>query len=167
MRGRRKSCTGNAMVEFTLVAIPLIFVVISIVELSRGMWIYTTLAHAVKTGARYAAVHGNGCVSASSSCAATIANVAQTIADDSMGLAGQMTVVMQTPHSSQTCNPISSCTANAGAWPPSGDNDVGTILTISGSYNFTSALAMFWPGAAKTGSSSMNLGATASETVAF
>ena len=49
---------GNSMIEFTLVGIPLMFVLISIVELSRGMWIYHTLAHAVKEGTRYTAVRG-------------------------------------------------------------------------------------------------------------
>jgi Flp pilus assembly protein TadG len=39
---------GSAIVEFTLVAIPLIFIQISIVEICRGMWDYHSLAQAVK-----------------------------------------------------------------------------------------------------------------------
>jgi hypothetical protein len=54
-RGRRR---GNATIEFTLVGIPLLCVLISTFEMARGMWLYHTLAYAVKEGARYAAVRG-------------------------------------------------------------------------------------------------------------
>ena len=48
--------------EFTFVGIPIIFVLISIFEVSRGMWIYHTLAYSVKVGVRYASVHGINCI---------------------------------------------------------------------------------------------------------
>jgi Flp pilus assembly protein TadG len=54
-RGRGK---GNATIEFTLVGIPLVFVLISTIEMARGMWIYHTLAYAVKEGTRYAVTRG-------------------------------------------------------------------------------------------------------------
>jgi TadE-like protein len=53
--GRRR---GNATIEFTLVGIPLLCVLISTFEMARGMWLYHTLAYAVKEGTRYAAVRG-------------------------------------------------------------------------------------------------------------
>ena len=37
------------------------FALISIFEVSRGMWIYHTLAYSVKNGIRYASVHGIDC----------------------------------------------------------------------------------------------------------
>ena len=42
MRNRER---GTTLLEFTLVGIPLIFLLISTVEISRGMWQYHTLAH--------------------------------------------------------------------------------------------------------------------------
>ena len=57
-RAQRNLEKGSSMVEFALVGIPLIFILISIFEISRGMWMYETVAHAVREGARYAAVHG-------------------------------------------------------------------------------------------------------------
>ena len=51
------------MLEFVLVGIPLIFVILSIFEIARGMWTYQTLAFAVREGTRYAIMHGKGCAS--------------------------------------------------------------------------------------------------------
>ena len=47
---RRKSQRGGSLIEFTFVGIPLMFVLISIFEASRGMWTYNLLAHAIKEG---------------------------------------------------------------------------------------------------------------------
>src|SRR6266853_2478538 len=57
----RRKQRGQSMVEFTFVGIPLLFVLISIFEVSRGMWMYHTMAYAVKVGVRYAIVHGGNC----------------------------------------------------------------------------------------------------------
>lgn len=65
-RGGRRG--GNAMIEFVLVGIPLIFVLISIFEMARGMWLYHTLAYSVKEGVRYTIVHGQNCATAPNSC---------------------------------------------------------------------------------------------------
>ena len=54
----RTTLRGNATIEFTLVGIPLVFVLISTIEMARGMWIYHTLAYAVKEGTRYAVARG-------------------------------------------------------------------------------------------------------------
>jgi Flp pilus assembly protein TadG len=43
---------GTSLVEFTLVGIPMIFLLISTFEVARGMWEYHTLAYAVKEGTR-------------------------------------------------------------------------------------------------------------------
>ncbi len=52
---------GSATIEMTLVGIPIMFTLISIFEMSRGMWMYQTLAYSVKVGVRYAIVHGSSC----------------------------------------------------------------------------------------------------------
>ena len=41
------------MVEMTMVGIPLIFMLLAIFEMSRGMWMYHTLSYAVKNGVRF------------------------------------------------------------------------------------------------------------------
>ncbi len=66
---------GQALAEFTFVGIPIIFILISVFEVSRGMWMYHTLAYAVKNGTRYASVHGINCVGTSfnaNSCAVSM-----------------------------------------------------------------------------------------------
>src|SRR6185369_513932 len=76
-------------VEFLLVGIGLLFLLFSIFEICRGVWIYTTLAHAIKAGTRYAVVHGNGCVTLPNGCASTdltVAAVAQQIRNGSLAL---------------------------------------------------------------------------------
>ena len=62
MRGiRNHRRGGSSLIEFTLVGIPLIFVLLSTFEMARGMWLYHTLAYAARQGTRYAIVHGVNC----------------------------------------------------------------------------------------------------------
>jgi Flp pilus assembly protein TadG len=162
--GRR----GNAIIEFTLVCIPLIFMLISIVELSRGMWIYSTVAFSLRKATRYAAVHGSGCAAASSSCPVTVGAVAQLILSNATGLSSsQFNVVLQTTNTSRSCTPLNSCLSDTTAWPPSSDNSVGSDVTISGSYPFRSAIAMFWPGAGSVHAATVNLAAKSQEEIVF
>ena len=46
------------MVEFGLVAVLLVMVLLSVVEMGRMLLVYTTMANAARAGARYAIVHG-------------------------------------------------------------------------------------------------------------
>ncbi len=50
---------GQTLVEFALVGFMLIAVILSVVEVSRLMLVYTTVADAAREGARYAIVHGS------------------------------------------------------------------------------------------------------------
>ena len=74
------------MLEFTLVGIPSLFLLISIFEISRGMWTYHTLTRAVNVGVRYASLHGQGCSSNGYSCGITVRDVAGKIAAAAPGL---------------------------------------------------------------------------------
>jgi Flp pilus assembly protein TadG len=49
---------GNALVEFTFIAVMMIVVMLGIVEMGRFVLVYTTVANAARVGARYAIVHG-------------------------------------------------------------------------------------------------------------
>ncbi len=62
----RKAERGSTVIEMTLVGIPIIFTLISVVEISRGMWMYHTLAYAAKNGVRLAVVHGRNCINVKS-----------------------------------------------------------------------------------------------------
>src|SRR5689334_8095089 len=87
MKKRRQR--GATTVEMTLVGIPIIFIMISIFEISRGMWMYHTAAHAANAGARYVIVHGVNCTAAATlgnTCTVTIANIAAKIKDSAVGL---------------------------------------------------------------------------------
>ena len=142
---RSKPQRGNAIIEFTLVAIPLLFVQISIVEICRAMWDYHSLAQAVKVACRSAATRGAGCAGAG--CAVTVSQIAGTISAYAVGMpASSLNVTLTSNAGSITCNPLSSCTSNGTVWPPAGGNTPGSDILITASYNFTSALTMFAPG---------------------
>lgn len=142
---RRQNSTGNAIIEFTLVAIPVIFAMISIVEICRGMWDYHSLAQAVKAATRSAATRGAGC--AGKGCAMTVGQIATTISNYAVGMpAASLNVTLTSNAGDVHCNPLSSCTGSATVWPPAGGNTAGSDIIISASYQFTSALSMFVPG---------------------
>jgi hypothetical protein len=148
------------MLEFTFAAVPMIFLLISVEEISRGMWIYTTLAHAIKEGTRYSIVHGADCAQANSSCPVTLGQVATHIQQAGAGLdASQLNVVLKTATSTQNCAPLQSCLSNTSQWPPSPDNGVGLPVTVSGTYPFNSAIAMFIPQGGSVKFGAMNFGA--------
>src|SRR6266849_3318008 len=77
---------GSATLEMTLVGIPMIFVLISIIEVSRGMWIYHTLSYAVREGTRYTIVHGVNCKTSPNNCAVTVGQIATVIQNAAVGL---------------------------------------------------------------------------------
>ena len=86
MRMQRRRVAGNTLIEFTLVGIPLVFLLVSVFEMSRGMWLYHTLATAVREGTRLAVVHGGDCNLYPNSCAVTVRTVANRIRDAAVGL---------------------------------------------------------------------------------
>jgi Flp pilus assembly protein TadG len=170
MSGSRRHYGGNATIEFTLIGIPLVFVLISTIEMARGMWIYHTLAYAVKEGTRYAVARGENSLTPS-----TFQNVCNAIAQAGTGLAPHdLTLTFYSATSYSTTPPTGitvtadNCTGTRwppgyninDGWPPptSGfpgcqagvncvDNQPGQTISITGQYPFVSALSMFWPGA--------------------
>src|SRR6266705_3011910 len=82
---RKRTRRGSSILEFVLVGIPIIFVLISLFEISRGMWTYHTMAYAVREGVRYATVHGKGCASPNT-CQVTIGNITSQIKAAGIGL---------------------------------------------------------------------------------
>ena len=152
--GRRRRSGGNSLIEFTLVGIPIIFTLISIFQMSCGMWLYQTLAFAVREGTRYAIVHGVNCSRNGNTYCVTVSSVASVINNSARGLdPAQMTVTLTPSQGSAITdtldNLMNSSTYTSATWPPSspaGANAVGQPVTISAAYPFNSGIAMFWPG---------------------
>ncbi len=55
---RRRNERGATMVEFGLFFLLFLVVAVALMELGRGVWTFTTVAHAARAGARYAITHG-------------------------------------------------------------------------------------------------------------
>lgn len=142
MRGRRQA--GSAMLEFVLIGIAMIFMLICLFEISRGLWAYHTLAYAVREGTRYAAMHGKDCASPNT-CTITIGNIVTYMKSAGGGIDPDNTTLTFTPQSgsatSDTMTNLSSSTTN---FPPSGAYAQGNTVQISSQYKFKTILAMMW-----------------------
>ena len=147
IRRNPKERGGTSLVEFTLVGIPMIFLLVSTFEVARGMWTYHTLAYGVKEGTRYASVHGKTCELAPNTCTITVAQVAQRVLDSSVGLLPATLTLTYTSEGGTFSCTITNCLKNNSVWPPDPANAFGKNITISGVYPFQSVIMMFWPGA--------------------
>jgi Flp pilus assembly protein TadG len=186
----RKRRGGAAVIEMTFVGIPLIFVLISIFEMSRGMWVYHTLTYAVKEGTRFAIVHGENCVpnppTVLNNCATTIAKLAVIVQNAGVGLdlgtgTNGTSLTFYAPaniagsinNTGGTLCYLSSagtppCSSLTTTWPPANLNQA-RVSTIEIDINvpFNSALAMFWPGWKPMSFAQVNLGASSSDRIQF
>src|SRR5690242_14486785 len=104
MRRRQNDCRGTGLIEFTLIVIPVLFLVVSICEIARGMWIYHTVAYAVQQGARYSIVHGELCGNSSQSCLISVDTLAQVINRNAAGLdPSRFRVTLKSRNGSVSC----------------------------------------------------------------
>jgi len=162
MAGKDGRRAGNTVIEFTFVGIPLIFVLISTFELARGMWLYHTLAYAMREGVRFAIVHGNNCNIYPSNCVVTIRDISAKIRDGAVGLlpTDLQNVVFTSPGKVVICPTLDDCLKPGAAgdtyWPanpPGGGSAPGadrvSRIEISSTFAFRSAISMFWPGAGR------------------
>jgi len=75
--------SGAAIVEFSLVFMLFLVLCMGLFEMGRAMWIYTTLSHAVRQGARFAMVRGAGAMSPVTP--ATNAEITQVVRNNAIG----------------------------------------------------------------------------------
>ena len=157
--GLRRKQRGSAILEFALTGVPLIFMWISIVQMSLGMWRYHTMQYAIKAAGAYVAVHGADCTVGTNSCGIKVKDAAQVFANSAFGmdqsqvnmtfsvLASDHTTVVGTPITC-TLGPTggSTCLSNNTSWPPTGNNSPGQDFEIKADYLWRSALAMVAPG---------------------
>jgi hypothetical protein len=147
MMGRARNRRGSSALEFVLVGIPVIFVTISTFELARGMWMYESLAYAVREGSRYAAVHGRGCAPPAT-CQVTIGNIAGVIRSAGTGLdPNSVAVTFVAANGASSSGSLAAQMSNTAIWPPTGANAQGQDIRISAKYTYRTFLAVFWPGA--------------------
>lgn len=158
----RKS--GNTLIEFTFVVLPVMFVIISTFEIARGMWMYNSLAYALRQATRYVIVHGNNCAIPPNSCRVQIGDIATVIQYNGVGLA-PADVDLQFISSAGASIPASgwvtleNCLPPSGAqsstfWPASAPGAAlqdarggqGVDAEIRGRVRFASAITLFWPG---------------------
>ena len=59
-KGARQGRRGAAMVEFALVFLLFLVIIAGLVEIGRGVWAFTTIAHATRQGVRFAQTRGPG-----------------------------------------------------------------------------------------------------------
>ena len=146
---RPESQRGNATIEFTLVGIPLMFLLLSVSGMTFAMLTVHTMQEAVEQGARYAVTHGSTCSSGSNTCSVTIGTLADIISRQASGISSSALSVTFTPDSGSTnavpCNPVSSCSGSSTTWPPSADSSPGKDIVISADYTYATPIAMFWP----------------------
>jgi Flp pilus assembly protein TadG len=160
MGKNRQNRRGNTVIEFTLVGIPIIFVLISVFEISRGMWHYHTLAYASREVARALIVRGINSGTTPNCCRATVDELSRKFADSAVGLVADPahtasltfrvldgTADMTAP---KVCAPLTSCYGDTSLWPPN-DNLAATGMNVEvvAQFPFRSAIAIFWPGAGR------------------
>lgn len=144
-RGRSRS-TGQALVEFALVAPVFFLLLFGIIEAGRFILYYQALNNATREGARYAIVHGSnsscpsgpmppgdsppgGCYDAAG------ANVVQRVKDSAFGLLGASVTVTPT-------------------WGPLGNGREADV-TVTASYTYASLAPVPLPGITITAESKL------------
>lgn len=55
---RRHRRRGATLIEFALFFLLFLVTAVALMEMGRGVWTFTTIAHAARAGARYAVIHG-------------------------------------------------------------------------------------------------------------
>ena len=76
---RNQRQKGAAIVEFTISFLLFIVLSIGLFEMAGAMWVWTTLSHAARQGARFAMVHGNNSP-------VTDSAIEQVVTDQAIGL---------------------------------------------------------------------------------
>src|ERR1041385_2115914 len=117
---KKRRQRGAAMVEFTIAGVAALTLMVSTVQIGLGMWNYHTLAYAVHETNRYISTHGRNCSLGGNTCTITVADIANKMINNGVGLPSGSVIMTLTSNSGTvyTCNPVSSCTSDSTQWPP-------------------------------------------------
>ena len=164
--GTRKS--GFAMIEFSIIAIPMIFLTISIIEASIAMWQYHSMAYAVDVATRYAVTHGRGCSQNGNTCTITLGTLTSLLSAQAPALeASKLNVTLTTRSTTISCNPINTCFSSTDQFPNATDNAVNFDVKIVATYAVANPMPFFWPGSQASSGSGFTLGATSRQRIVF
>ena len=147
--------TGAVIVEFSLVFMLFLVLSIGLFEMGRAMWIYTTLSHAARQGARFAMVRGADIYSPPMS-TATNAQITQIVRNHAIGLVA----------SDVTVEPMwKGNTADAEQdWDTAGASRIGgTYVVVRTTY----PLRFITGNVFIAGSGSLNLGSVSNMTISY
>lgn len=170
---RQRTTAGNAQIEFALCGVFVIFAMISIFDMARGLWINHTLAQAVRDGTRYAAVHGalnvypnNPTVRLPGS---TLRAVQAVVRRSALGMVpSQLRLRFESADGIIIdCNPDCPGAALDLPWPPNGVATRNLEIGIQANYPYNSMVVMFFPGAKGVQFGRYILGSVARERIAF
>jgi Flp pilus assembly protein TadG len=157
---------GSQTLEFTIIGIPLTFLLFSIANMCFSMLTLHTMQEAVEQGARYASTRGSTCSSTGNSCTVKIQQIADVIASAAAGInpAGiKVTFTPPTGGTTVTCSNLSTCTTVCSpscdghrtlVWPDGVNNGPPNDIQISADCTLNAPMFMFWTGA--SGSTKIN-----------
>ena len=140
---------GSSLVEFSLVALMLVLVLLSVAEMGRMVLVYTALNDAARAGVRYAIVHGSD-TGALTSCAPSscsgISSVVQNYASAGLLTSANVTTAVSYPDKDSKNNTL---------------NTPGSRVTVRVSYTYDPLISYF--------SSKLNvgMGATSEGVIVF
>ncbi|MGD1072428.1 MAG: hypothetical protein ABSB15_20070 [Bryobacteraceae bacterium] len=142
---RRGNRRGDALIEFTLLGIPLVFATISVVEVGIDMWEFHNLAFVAGVTSRYISMHGATCAQNGNSCTITVGTIATFFIAEGKALnSGSAIMALTDGSGTTTCNPVSSCTSSATKFPNASYNSVGSNITVKATYTLTNPFFMYW-----------------------
>jgi len=166
-RGQKKR-RGSALLEFTLVGIPLIFISTSVMSAGLDMWQFHNLAYGTQMTARYAAMHGRTCAQNGNTCTVTVGNIATYFEGQALALdASRLNLQLQSFSETIHCNPVNTCDSSTTMFPNASDNGVKFDIVVTATYPMTNPIALFWPGAGSVTPATFNLFATSRQMIVF
>lgn len=159
--GHQRAERGNQILEFSLVGLPLVFMLFSIANMSLNMLTVHTMQEAVEQGARYVVTHGSTCSSGTNTCTVTVQQIADVINNAAAGINSKNLNVSLIPASDTgntiTCNPLNTCLSSCSSgcsanrtvtWPTStnSDNSPGKDIIVTADCTVTAPFILFWTG---------------------
>jgi hypothetical protein len=159
---------GSALIEFTLVGIPIIFLTISVFSISIDMWEFHELPHAVEMTARYASTHGQGCTQSGNTCGITVGGLVTYFEGQNISLLPSLVNVTFTDGGgSIPCAPLTGCASSSVTFPRTSYNAPGQDVTVSATYTLRNPVAIFWPSNAQGVWQAFTVGATSRQRILF
>jgi Flp pilus assembly protein TadG len=156
---------GSLLLEFTLLGIPVIFMTLSVFEVSMTMWQFHTLEQCAVSGARYVITHGSNC---SATCPITVGNVVTRITQMGIGLdPAKLSITLASASASTTYSPASSYLTNGTTFPPSADSTAGKDITVTVKQTISNPFVLYWPGQASVLQSAVTVSGTSRQRIVF